>query len=173
MATSTQATTATTTIEIAVKKVQADDGGWEWSIEPMNEEANKARYGDNYRVFKEKWDYRHPKKPAPDPINGHHFPIVFKVGETLKFSCPDGFEFAIGTKKNADVDEVQDAPDNPFGWPPGSEPVPVAAGASFSALVKSEGTGPGPREQAFYKFYGWVKENGSRVDVDPDGYCGG
>lgn len=173
MTTSTQATTATTTIEIEVKKVKTDGGGWEWSIEPMNEDANKARYRADHRVFKEKWDNRHPKKPAPDPINDHHFPIMFKVGETLKFTCPEGFEFAIGTKKNADVDEVRGAPDNPFGWPPGSTPVPVAAGASFSALVKSEGTGPGPREQAFYKFYGWVKENGSRVDVDPDGYCGG
>ena len=170
MAISTQATTAT--FEIEFKKVKTPGGGWEWSIEPMNDDANKARYSAEHRVFKGKWDERHPKKPAPDPIKDHHFPIMFKVGETLKFTCPDGFEFAIATKKNADVDEYQGAPDNPFGWPPDTKPVRVAPGASFSALVKSEGTGPGPREQAFYKFYGWVRENGSQFDIDPDGYCG-
>jgi|SRR5687768_14736440 hypothetical protein len=169
------AISTTTTIEIEIKKIKPHDGkGWEWSIEPKDEKANKGRYKDEEGAFKGKWNKRNPKKPPPDSEKDHHFPIVFELGKTLNFTCPDGFEFAIGAKKNADVDEFPGAPDNPFGWPPNSKPVEVAAGTSLSALVKPNANGPGPKEQAFYKFHGWVRlADGTKIPIDPDGYCGG
>src|SRR5262245_46718337 len=172
MAISTQATTQAetnrTTIEVEIKKVQ-HHGNWEWSIEPKDEQKNKGRYKNEEVAFKGKWNSRNPKKPPPNSATDHHFPIVFNVGETLTFTCPAGFEFAIGAKKNADVNDVLGAPDNPFGWPPNSPPVVVPPGGSLPLEAKTPSSGLGTRDQAYYKFYGWVLENGTKVDVDPDG----
>lgn len=174
--TTTTQTTQTTqraamTIEVEIKKVP-HNGTLEWSIEPQNFGANKGRYISEEAVFKGKWNSRNGKQPPPNSATDDHFPIVFNVGETLNFRCPAGFEFAIGAKKNADVNDVQGAPDNPFGLPPNSPPVVVPAGGLLSAEVKTPSSGLGTRDQAFFKFYGWVLENGTKVDVDPDGYCG-
>ena len=64
------------------------------------------------------------------------------------------------------MDKIPSAPDNPFGW---NGPQPVPAGGSVSGVVAKS---TGVKDQAFYKFHGWVLENGRKVDVDPDGYCG-
>ena len=175
METSTTTTTTTQraamTIEVEIKKEQ-HNGKLEWSIEPKNFGANKGRYISQEAVFKGKWNSRNPQHPPPNSATDHHFPIMFDVGETLNFTCPAGLEFAIGAKMNGDVSKVQGAPDNPFGWPPNSQPVVVPAGGSLPLEVKTPTSGLGTRDQAFYKFYGWVRENGVEVDVDPDGYCG-
>ena len=103
---------------------------------------------------------RRPKK-KPD-----HLPIVFNEGDTLTFTCTPPLEFAIGAKKDDVVDEIPDTPNDPFGW---NGMQTVQKGGSVSGVVmKSSGV----KEQAFYKFHGWVKENGSEVPVDPGGYCG-
>ena len=154
------------TIEVEIKEVPAERGGWEWAIEPKDAAANEARFREHEAEFRKKWEERNPKKPPSD----HHFPIVFKQGETLAFTCADGLAFGIGAKKNPDVDEFPGAPDNPFGWPGlqiGTE------GSSVSAVVITIANGPGPKEQAFYKFHGWVRlADGTYKQVDPDGYCG-
>ena len=153
------------TIEVEIRK-EKNHHGEVWSVEPKKKE-NDARVKLHKKHILGKWNNRHPKKRLALVI---HRPIVIFEGETLKFTCPDGFQFAIGAKKNSDVDEFPDAPDNPFGWK-GFQI--VKKGRSVSAKVISTGNGPGPKYQAFYKFHGWVRTAPDVFEpVDPDGYCG-
>ena len=165
MAISTQATTTRattpTTIEVVITKVK-NHHGEVWSVEPKDEDTNYKRVNEHRKKLLREWKNRHGKLIDLDD----HSPIVFFEGDTLNFTCPDGFPFAIGAKKNSDVDEFPGAPDNPFGWS-GLKTGPV------SAVVISTADGPGPKYQAFYKFHGWVRlPNGTFEAVDPDGYCG-
>ena len=158
------------TIEVEFRKAEYH-GRLGWSIEPKDGAANKDRFLEHQTELKVKWAKRHPKKDPLDP-NSHdpHLPVVFREGETVKFTCPAGFRFAIGAKKSSDVDEFAGAPDNPFGW---SDLQIGVEGGSVSAVVIPTANAPGPRHQAFYKFHGWVLENGEFEPADPDGYCGG
>ena len=155
--TTTPTTTTPTTIKVQIKK----DHHGKWTIDAEDPVENGKRFQNVEGDFKAKRKARHQKK-EPD-----HTPIVFNEGDTLTFTCTPPLEFAIGAKKDDVVDPIPGTPDNPFGW---KELQIVEAGSSVSGVVM---TSSGVKEQAFYKFHGWVKENGSRVDVDPDGYCGG
>ena len=84
-----------------------------WSIEPKDDDDNDKRVNEHKETILREWKNRHPKKLHR---SGRHSPIVFLEGDTLKFTCPDGFPFAIGAKKNPDVDEFPGTPDDPFGW---------------------------------------------------------
>jgi hypothetical protein len=157
--TTTQATTTPTTIKVQIKK---DHHGW--TIEAEDSRENDNRFRKVEADFRTKRTERHQKKD-PD-----HTPIVFNEGDTLTFTCTAPLEFAIGAKKDEVVDKIPNAPDDPFGW---NGMQTVAAHGSVSGVVtRSSANAPGVKDQAFYKFHGWVVENGSRVDVDPDGYCG-
>jgi hypothetical protein len=151
---STTTTTTPTTINVQIRK----DHHGQWTIEAEDSVKNKKRFANVKDVFKEKRIARHQKK-EPD-----HDPIVFNEGDTLTFTST--LEFEINAKKDDVVDEVPDTPNDPLEW---NGPQTAAAGGSVSGVVKRSS---GVKEQAFYKFFGWVMENGSRVDVDPDGYCG-
>jgi hypothetical protein len=151
--------TPATTIKVQIKK--GDHG---WTIEPENSDENNKRFENVKHDFKTKREARHQKKD-PD-----HTPIVFNEGDTLTFTCMPPLEFAIGAKKDEVVDKIPDAPDDPFGWN-GMKTVPAHDSVS-GVVTRSSANGPGVKDQAFYKFHGWVMENGSKVDVDPDGYCG-
>ena len=153
--TTTQATTPLT-IKVQIKK----DHHGRWTIEAEDSRENETRFHNVEPVFKEKRKARHQKK-EPD-----HTPIVFNEGDTLTFTCTAPLEFEIGAKKDDVVDEIRDTPNDPFGW---NETKTVPAGKSVAGVVTRSS---GVKEQAFYKFYGWVTENGSRVPVDPCGYCG-
>jgi hypothetical protein len=153
--TTTRATTPTT---IMVQIIKKEHHGW--TIEAADVDENAKRFLDVMDDFSKRRKERHAKK-KPD-----HLPIVFYEGDTLTFTCTLRLEFNIGAKKDGVVDEFPDAPDNPFGW---KDTKTVPAGESVSGVVMRSS---GVKEQAFYKFYGWVMENGSRVPVDPCGYCG-
>jgi len=159
MATSTTITTPATPATTVKVQIRKEHG--QWTIEAEDHLENDKRFKDIEKVFKEKREARHQKK-EPD-----HTPIVFNEGDTLTFTCSDdSLEFAIGAKKDDVVDAIAGTPDDPFGW---NELRTLAAGGSVSGdVMKSSGV----KEQAFYKFHGWVMENGRRQDVDPDGYCG-
>ena len=153
------------TIEVVIKKVK-NHHGLVWSVEPADEDANYKRVNEHRKKLLREWKNRHGKLVDIDD----HSPIVFLEGDTLVFTCPDGFPFAIGAKKNPDVDEFPGTPNDPFGW---DKFEIVAERGSKSALVKTTADSPGPKYQAFYKFHGWVLEKGEFEPVDPDGYCGG
>lgn len=158
--------TTTRTIEVVIKKVK-NHHGWVWSVEPKDEEANKQRVREHRKAIEGKWKGRHGKLLDLD----HHHPIVFLEGETLEFTCPEGFQFAIGAKKNPDVDEFPGAPESPFEW---SGLKTGRHGSPVSAVVIPTTDGPGPKYQSFYKFHGWVRlGDGTFEAADPDGYCGG
>jgi len=153
--TTTTPATPATTIKVQIRKEHG-----QWTIEAEDPVENKKRFQNVEEVFKEKRRARHQKK-EPD-----HDPIVFNEGETLTFTCTPPLEFAIGAKKDDVVDAIPGTPDDPFGW---NDLRTVEAGGSVSGdVMRSSGV----KEQAFYKFHGWVMENGRRQDVDPDGYCG-
>lgn len=153
--TTTQATTPTT---IKVQIIKKEHHGW--TIEAADIDENARRFLDVMDDFSRRRKERHQKK-KPD-----HLPIIFNEGDTLTFTCTLPLEFAIGAKKDEVVDPIPGTPDDPFGW---NDLRTVEAGGSvFGVVMRSSGV----KEQAFYKFHGWVKENGSRVPVDPDGYCG-
>jgi len=154
-----------TTIEVVIKKVE-NHHGKVWSVEPKDEDANKERVKKHKEKIEDNWHDRHGKVLDLR----HHRPIVFLEGETLNFTCEGGFRFAIGAKKNPDVDEFPGTPDNPFGWD-GFQLV-AERGSKSALVIPTTADGPGPRHQRFYKFHGWVLENGEFKPVDPDGYCG-
>jgi hypothetical protein len=152
-------TTTQATTPIKVRIIKKEHHGW--TIEAEDTDENARRFLDVMDDFSKRRKARHPKK-KPD-----HLPVIFFEGETLTFTCTDdSLEFAIGAKKDDVVDAIPGTPDNPFGW---KELQIVEAGGSVSGVVM---TSSGVKEQAFYKFYGWVMENGRKVDVDPCGYCG-
>ena len=150
----TTTTQATTPIKVQIIK----KGHHGWTIEPEDTDENVKRFLDVMDDFSKKRKGRQPKR-KPD-----HLPIIFFEGDTLTFTCP--LEFAIGAKKDDVVDPIDGTPNDPFGW---NELRTGEAGGSVSGLVM---TGSRVKEQAFYKFLGWVMENGRKVDVDPCGYCG-
>ena len=151
--TTTQATTPTT---IKVQIIKKKHHGW--TIEAEDFDENAKRFLNVMDDFSKRRKGRQPKK-KPD-----HLPIIFNEGDTLTFTCE--LEFAIGAQKDDVVEPISDTPDNPFGW---NDLQTVGAGGSVSGVVMRSS---GVKEQAFYKFHGWVVENGRRVDVDPCGYCG-
>jgi hypothetical protein len=155
--TTTTPATPATTIKVQIRK----DHHGQWTIDAEDHDENKKRFQKVEADFKRKRQERHQKKD-PD-----HTPIVFNEGDTLTFTCTDdSLEFAIGAKKDDVVDPIRDTPADPFGW---NGMKTVQAGGSVSGdVMRSSGV----KEQAFYKFHGWVKENGSELPVDPDGYCG-
>jgi len=154
--TTTTPATPATTIKVQIRK----DHHGQWTIDAEDHDENKKRFQKVEADFKRKRQERHQKKD-PD-----HTPIIFNEGDTLTFTCTPPLEFAIGAKKDEVVDPIPGTPDDPFGW---NDLRTVEAGGSvFGVVMRSSGV----KEQAFYKFHGWVKENGSRVPVDPDGYCG-
>jgi hypothetical protein len=162
ISTQTTTTRTTTTIEVEIRH----DPHHGWTIEAKDSAANMDRFLAVEADFKQKRERRNPKKPLPKD----HFPVVFNEGETLKFTCAVPLGFGIGSKKDPDVDEFPGAPDNPFGWSGIQTGTP---NGSVSAVVKTIANGPGVKDQAFYKFHGWVRlEDGSFVPVDPCGYCG-
>lgn len=155
--TPTTPATTPTTIKVQIKK----DHDGQWTIDAEDPVENGKRFHNVEGDFKAKRKARHQKK-EPD-----HTPIVFNEGDTLTFTCTPPREFAIGAKKDDVVDAIPATPDDPFGW---NDLRTVEAGGSVSGdVMRSSGV----KEQAFYKFHGWVMENGRRQDVDPDGYCGG
>ena len=154
--TTTTPATPATTIKVQIRK----DHDGQWTIDAEDHDENKKRFQKVEADFKRKRQERHQKK---EPT---HTPIVFNEGDTLTFTCTPEREFAIGAKKDDVVDAIPGTPDDPLGW---NELRTVEAGGSVSGVVMISS---GVKEQAFYKFHGWVVENGSRVDVDPDGYCG-
>ena len=154
--TTTTPATPATTIKVQIRK---DNG--QWTIEAEDHDENDKRFENVEADFTKKRKARHQKK-EPD-----HTPIVFNEGDTLAFTCSPPLEFAIGAKKDDVVDPIRDTPANPFGW---NDLQTVEAGGSVSGVVMRSS---GVKEQAFYKFHGWVMVNGLKVDVDPDGYCGG
>ena len=78
----------------------------------------------------------------------------------------EGVRIWLSRRRHDVVDAIPGTPDDPFGW---NDLRTVEAGGSVSGdVMRSSGV----KEQAFYKFHGWVMENGRRQDVDPDGYCG-
>ena len=151
-------TTTTQATEIKVQIIKKGHHGW--TIEPVDTDENVKRFLDVMDDFSKRRNARHPKK-KPD-----HLPIIFNEGDTLTFTCTPELKFAIGAKKDDVVDAIPDTPDSPFGW---KELQIVEAKGSVSGVVM---TSSGVKEQAFYKFYGWVMEDGRKVDVDPCGYCG-
>ncbi len=159
MATSTTTTTPATpatTIKVQIRK----DHQGQWTIDAEDHHENDTRFQKVKAVFEEKRKARHPKKERT------HDPIVFNEGDTLTFTCTPELKFAIGAKKDDVVDTIPGTPDSPFGW---NQLQIVEAGGSASGVVMRAS---GVREQAFYKFHGWVIENGQQKEVDPDGYCG-
>ena len=153
--TATPATPATT-IKVQIRK----DHHGQWTIDAEDHDENKKRFQKVEADFKRKRQERHQKKD-PD-----HTPIIFNEGDTLTFTCTLPLEFAIGAKKDEVVDPIPGTPDDPFGW---NDLRTVEAGGSvFGVVMRSSGV----KEQAFYKFHGWVLEDGEFKPVDPDGYCG-
>ena len=152
------------TIEVEIRK-EKNHHGEVWSVEPKDEDANYKRVNEHRKRLLREWKNRHGKLIDLDD----HSPIVFLEGDTLIFRCPDGFKFAIGAKKNPDVDEFPGTPNDPFAW---NDFKVVRTGESVSAVVIPTAAGPGPQYQAFYKFHGWVLEGDVFKPVDPDGYCG-
>ena len=153
--TTTQATTPTT---IKVQIIKKEHHGW--TIEAADIDENARRFLGVMDDFSRRRKERHQKK-KPD-----HLPIIFNEGDTLTFTCTPEREFAIGAQKDDVVDAIPGTPEDPFGW---NDLRTVEAGGSVSGVVMRSS---GVKEQAFYKFHGWVKENERKEDVDPDGYCG-
>ena len=152
----TQATTTPTTVKVQIKK----DHHGKWTIDAEDLVENHNRFRKVEADFKTKRRERHQKKEP------NHTPIVFNEGDTLTFTCTPEREFAIGAQKDDVVDAIPGTPEDPFGW---NDLRTVEAGGSvFGVVMRSSGV----KEQAFYKFHGWVKENERKEDVDPDGYCG-
>ena len=146
-----------------VVQIVFDNG--EWTVEPKDHNANKTRYRQHKAKRKDRWSKRHPKKLLPS-----HDPIIMDESEEFLFECPANLPFAIGAQKNLDCDELFGAPNDPFEW---STSQVADAGGTVTGKVKQGAVlQPGPKAQGFYKFYGWVYENGEFVPVDPDGYCG-
>jgi len=146
--------------------------GGEWTVVPEDvAEMKNRRQGLHKDRIDKLWRERHGKKAAP--FLGHD-PIVIVEGEEVEFKCPVGLAFAIGAKKNPDVDEMPFAPDDPFG--PGLRTVPASGAPGTATTTRllvsvTSALRPGPRAQGFYKFHGWVYD-GEFIPVDPDGYCG-
>ena len=153
------------TIEVVIMKVKTHHG-WVWSVEPKDDDANYKRVNEHRKKLLREWKNRHGKLIDLDD----HSPIVFFEGDTLKFTCPDGFRFAIGAKKNPDVDEFPGTPDDPFDWK--GFRIVAERGLESALVIPTKADRPGPKYQAFYKFHGWVLEDGEFKPVDPDGYCG-
>ena len=97
-------------IGVVIKKVKDDHHGEVWSVEPKNKKENDNRVSDTKR----KSCANGMTVMGSRSISDHHKPIVFFEGETLEFTCEGGFQFAIGAKKNPDVDEFPGTPDDPF-----------------------------------------------------------
>ena len=154
--TTTTPATPATTINVQIRK----DHHGKWTIEAEDSVKNHNRFLRVEADFKRKRKERHQRKD-PD-----HTPIVFDEGDTLTFKCTPPLEFAIGAKKDDVVDAIPGTPDDPFGWND-NKTVPVDGSVSGDVMRSSR-----VKEQAFYKFHGWVMEDGRRVDVDPCGYCG-
>jgi hypothetical protein len=125
----------------------------------------------------------HPpfKNPAdPDPDNPSHSPILMREGETVRFECDPPYEFKIWCDRDDNVGPNLSAPSNPFGW---TSAQPVAPMGTLTATVQMPAqdangnpTGPGPKDQGFYKFSATIyeEEQGKAptiARVDPDGYC--
>jgi hypothetical protein len=149
---------AISTIRVRIRKDPHHPGTW--TIEADNQRDNNERFGEVAIDFFGKRILRNQRK-MPD-----HNPIVFNQGDTLIFFCTPPHAFEINAKKDSTVDPISGTPDDPFGWtgPQNAEP-----GDHITAVVT---TGAGVNNQAFYKFFGKVFENGSPQDFDPDGYCG-
>jgi len=152
----TTTTQGTTPATIKVHFIKKEHHGW--TIEAADIDDNARRFLEVMDDFsKRRRERRQRKKPD-------HLPIIFNEGDTVTFTCT--FDFEIGAKKDEVVDAIADAPDNPFGW---KSTKTVRAGESVSGVVTRSS---GVKEQAFYKFFGAVMENGSRFEIDPCGYCG-
>src|SRR4030095_17221605 len=144
--TTTTPATPATTIKVQIRK----DQHGQWTIDAEDHDENDKRFQHVKGVFTDKRKARHQRKEPEHP------PIVFNEGDTLTFTCTAPLKFAIGAKKDDVVDAIPGTPDNPFGW---NDLRTVEAGGSVSGdVMKSSGV----KEQAFYKFHGWVMENGRR-----------
>lgn len=150
------------TATVVTIQVAPDEKTKEWTIAPANRTENDQRLKNVNDKFTKLWDQRCGK-------TRDHKPIVFYEGEVLRFECDH--EFAIGAKKNPDADEVPGTPDSPFGWTDARVATKEENGKRIldGQVPKDKRI----KEQAFYKFFGWVIVNGQKIDVDPDGYCGG
>jgi hypothetical protein len=155
------------------------DKAGNWTIGPADEESNKrfldhdSREKDEYNTFDGRWRRRHGKPRTHDDV-----PIFFLEGDVFHFQCEDDLPFGIGATKNPEVQALPGAPDDPFekweGGRPGLDGTWISAGRGLTATVKiSEAGVPGVKAQRFYKFHGWVFDDGEFKPVDPDGYCGG
>jgi hypothetical protein len=131
-----------------------------WTIEAADIDDNARRFLDVMDDFSRRRKERDQRK-KPD-----HLPIIFNEGDTVTFTCTSAFQ--INAKKDEVVKPIDDAPNDPFGWN-GPKTVEAETGGEVSGVVTR---GSGVKEQAFYKFFGWVMENGLKVPVDPCGYCG-
>jgi hypothetical protein len=146
------------------------NGDTVWTIKPQEEEENAARF-DFYRSeIEARWASCHGKGPVP---GSDHLPIIFNEGQQIIFRNDTGYDIGIGMHRQHHdvVDEFPGAPDDPLEREPGVRHVP--RGKEAIETVKAAGVTPGPKHQGFYKFYGWVKVDGTFHPVDPDGYCGG
>ena len=99
---------------------------------------------------------RHQKK-KPD-----HLPIIFNEGDILTFTCT--LDFEIGGEKARGCGRNYQCAGQPV-WMEGHEDCP---GGRISLWSRHEIVWS--KEQAFYKFFGSVMENGGSLPVDPCGY---
>jgi hypothetical protein len=149
------------------------NGQVEWTFVPESEDGNRARYNPHKLDIQARWVERHPKAGAEVPGSDHD-PIIFDEGDTLQFFNNTDDVIGIGLHKNGDVDEFPGSPDVPLVNWPGVQTVQPGQRLDVSVMTGGATPGtPGPKEQGFYKFHGWLKVKGAFVSIDPDGYCGG
>jgi hypothetical protein len=155
-----------------MREVTEPGGVKQWTILPGDKDENDRRFAPHRPKIGDRFATRRPKPGAEVP-GLHHSPIIFNEGDDLQFFNDNrDATIAIGVKKNDDVDEIVGAPDDPLIGAPGV--LRVDPRSTVNAIVISGANAtPGPKDQAFYKFHGWVEVNGTRIEVDPDGYCGG
>jgi hypothetical protein len=154
--------------------IHRDDQG-NWTIEPEDKQSNSRRFQENDEqyTFDVRWRSRNGNARHPGD------PIFFLEGDVFEFQCKGASAFGIGATKNPDVQALPGAPDDPFdSWIGGERGLDGTwisrDGRSLTATFKrSDGKAPGVKAQRFYKFHGWVFDDGEFKPVDPDGYCGG
>jgi hypothetical protein len=155
--------------------IHRDKGNW--TIGPKDE-AENGRFLDHDRRGKDESNTFDGRWRSRNGNPRTHDPIFFLEGDVFDFQCQGELPFAIGGTKNPDVQALPGAPDDPFelweGGRQGLDGTWISDGRPLTAKVKiSENGVPGVKAQRFYKFHGWVFDDGEFKPVDPDGYCGG
>jgi hypothetical protein len=163
-----RATMAPAVVGVIVGQITLPNGESEWTILPEDDDANRTRFTPFLSEIQARWVTRNPKGPTPGT---DHRPIIFNEGDTLQLFNPTDYPIGIGLYKNPLVDGFPGAPDDPLVGCPGVQS--IGPGQRLNVNVMAGGATPGPKDQGFYKFHGWVKVGGTFISLDPDGYCGG